>query len=148
MHVLRSVLDDDLIDQLRPLVDAHGLEVTGRSVAVDWGRYRALDQTGTLRLFIAYDATMPLGYVCYLVGTSLHHADEVSAYHDALYVRPDRRRAGVGAALLRYSEAALRGEGVVYVHQHVPAGSPRLSVMLVREGYQPLESIYRKRIGG
>lgn len=90
----------------------------------------------------------PAGYLVLTFGYSLefHGRD---ALVDELYVRADRRGAGVGSALIARAEALCRAEGIRAVHLEVDRSNERAKRLYHRSGYRDHDRfLLTKWIGG
>ena len=65
---------------------------------------------------------------------------------DILFLLPEFRGSTVGFRLVKFCDEQLRAEGVQVVYQHVKNAHPMLGAVLSRVGYEPVETIYAKRL--
>jgi len=151
----RELFDAFYLEAL-PLLERHRLEIAhfpDIPLDVDTDRYRNAEQAGVLRIYTArlnHGPSGPLtliGYAVFLLQHNPHYQSSLQAVEDVLYVDPDQRRGRTGIELIRFSEAALKREGVQAVYHHVKLAHPTLGILLAKEGYESIETIYVKRIG-
>ena len=138
-----------------PLIERHKAEIAHYpdiELDVDTEKYELSEKQETLRVYTARlnkGASSPLtliGYALFFVGPSPHYKGSIQAVEDVLYVDPEQRQGRVGLDLIRYTEAELRREGVQAVYHHVKITHPALGILLAREGYEHIDSIYGKRL--
>ena len=119
---------------------------------VDIAKYELSEKQETLRVYTARlnnGASSPLiliGYALFFVGPNPHYKGSLQAVEDVLYVDPEQRKGRVGLDLIRYTEAELRREGVQAVYHHVKIYHPALGILLAKEGYDAIDTIWGKRL--
>lgn len=145
-----------------PLFERHRQEIAHYQdipLDVDLDGYAAAEQAGQLRCFTARLSGMLVGYAVFLVGPNLHYRASLQARQDVLFVLPEHRNQGVGLELIRWSERALKAEGVQVLYQHIKAGGPvrmqvaaalkdtrHLGALLQSLDYELIDLIYGKRL--
>jgi hypothetical protein len=150
---------DSFYPEALPLLALHKNEISAYpdiELNVDVERYREMETCDILRI---YTARMPLeerglsngnelvGYAVFLVAPNPHYAESLQAVQDVLYVSPCHRGGRAGIGLVRFSEVQLLKEDVVVIYHHVKKKHPMLGKLLAKEGYEPIEDIFAKRIG-
>lgn len=139
----------DVIDEARPLLVEHWQEVAHYQdipLAVNEPGYQRIDAAGLLRIYTARRCGVLIGYAAFLVDFNSHYSGSKQAKQDVLYVEQSSRGAFVGIRLLKFSDAALAAEGVQVVYHHVKLSHPALGVLLKHQGYEPIETIYGRRL--
>jgi GNAT superfamily N-acetyltransferase len=137
-----------LWDEILPLLEAHWREITHYpdiALDVDRALYEKLDSMGMLRCFTARVDGRLVGYAAYLVKANLHYRQSLQANQDVLYLAPEYRRSRIGSHMLLYADEQLRAEGVQVVYQHTKLAHD-IGPVLQRLGYEPVETIYAKRL--
>jgi GNAT superfamily N-acetyltransferase len=76
------------------------------------------------------------GYLLAVTMFSLEHGG-IMAEVDELFVAPDRRSAGIGAALLRTAEQELGAAGVVRLQLQLGVTNHPAKVFYARQGFEP-----------
>lgn len=139
-----------VLHEIKPILWEHWAEVahyTDIPLEPNWPQYEAMEAGGLLRIYTVRDQCFALiGYCIYVVAPGLHYASITYANQDILYLSPEHRRGRTGRNLLRFTELELKGEfGRVLVLQHVKVAH-NFGPMLVRDGYEPIDTIYGKRL--
>lgn len=140
-----------VIDEADALLFLHWKEVAHYPdipLAVDRPVYEAMDAAGILRIYTARDESGKLiGYAAFIVGPNSHYSTSGNqAKQDVLFVAPDARLHRVGLQLVKFCDAQLQAEGIQVVMHHVKLAHPALGRLLVHEGYEPVETIFAKRL--
>lgn len=139
----------DLWDEMQDLLEAHYREISRYpdiALAPDQSRYAALEKAGRLRTYTARDEGRLVGYAVFIVTTGLHYRHSLQAKQDVIYLDPSLRGAGAGLKLLRCADEALAAEGVQVVYQHAKLAHPALGRLLEHMGYEPVETVYTRRL--
>ena len=136
-------------DEIVPLLERHYRELaTFQDIPLkpNWPVYARLAKAGYLAIFTARSEGVMVGYVVYLVITSMHYSI-LQAQQDILWLAPQYRGNRIGAHLISYSESSLKGiMGVVLVQQHEKLEHPELGIVLAKLGYRPMDRIWVKRL--
>ncbi len=139
----------DKADALMPLLRMHRDELATHpalmAVEPNWNAYRALENTGALLALVAYAGDEIVGYSTAFFGPHLHCTGLRYAHSDALYVKPEHRRGGLGVALVRETERLARERGARMVMWHARPGTV-LEKILPRLGYCAEEIAFCKEI--
>lgn len=139
----------EVINDARPLLCEHWLEIAHYQdipLAVNEDNYRRIDAAGLLRIYTARRGGILVGYACFLVDMNSHYMTSKQAKQDVVYVEQSSRGAFVGIRLLKFADAALKAEGVQVVYHHVKLSHPALGALLKHQGYEPIETIYGRRL--
>lgn len=141
----------DVIDEVRPLLEAHyeALTLNKDRVKLDpmWERYAALEAAGAFVVFTARDEAGKLvGYSAFFIQHHLHYAALKTAINDVLWLAPEQRRGVAGIRLIRYCEQQLMALGVDKLTWHIKF-SLDWRPILNRMGYVDEEVVVSKYIG-
>jgi hypothetical protein len=146
---------DSFFAEALPLLERHKLEIAHYAdipLDVDTEKYRMTESSGLLRVFTARLNRGPsepltlIGYAAFFVGPNPHYRTSLQAVQDVLYLAPEQRQGRLGLDLVRFTERELRREGVQVVYHHVKLAHPALGVLLAKDGYDPIEQLYAKRL--
>lgn len=146
-------LTDKLIEEVRPLLEAHYREIAWRQDAIpldiDVDRYKALYDAGHVLVLVAREKDLTLvGYNVYFVNQHLHYKSTVYAMNDVLYVTPGRRGLATALKMLRVAEDILRGKFPrVVMGLHIKEAHD-WGVLAQRAGYEKNEATWFKLVGG
>lgn len=135
----------DCLPDLRPLLQAHWREVAHYQdipLNPDFDFYRT---SPNLRCVTVRDDGELTGYAIFGVGRNKHYMDSLQSVQDVFFVHP-QHRGFAGKRLIRASDAMLRAEGVQVSYHHVKEAHPVLGALLRSEGYEPVETIWAKRL--
>lgn len=142
----------DVIDEAMPILQKQADELNANPelpLAVDQQVYENADEAGALRIFTARIDGALVGYACYQVAVNPHYSTSPpQAVQDVIYVEPSARGAGIGDALIKYCNSMLAFEGVNLDYQHVKVAHPSLRKLLEMNGYEIVEWVLMKRLGG
>jgi len=132
---IRPANAEDL-ERLLPLVEAFhrqdGYPFEPRLVRRVLGRLLASPELG--RVWVAEAGAEAVGYCVLCFGYSIEFEGR-DAFVDELFVREDRRGAGLGARLLRAAEGGCREAGVAALHLEVERNNERAHALYRRRGY-------------
>lgn len=145
----REEYSDALVDEIGPLLVRHWHEVAHYAdipLAPRWDRYRALADTGALRVYTARIDGQLVGYSVHFVAPSLHYGTALTASEDLVFVAPEYRKGRLGYGLIQFADAQLRADGVQVGYRHVKL-KPDLdfSPLLERMGYENIDRIMGRR---
>lgn len=146
-------LTDALIEEVRPLLEAHYQEIAWRQDAIpldiDVERYKALWADGHVLVIAAREKDLTLvGYNVYFINHHLHYKSTVYAMNDVLYVKPSARGAAIALKMLRVAEDILsrRYERLV-MGLHIKEDHD-WGVIARRARYKKIEATWFKLVGG
>ncbi len=120
-----------LIAQLRD----HGNDVPDAALAA--AAHGMLERPQRGRFLLAFDGASVVGLAALSYLWTLERGGR-AAWLDELYVLPDRRDAGVGAALLAAAVAEARAAGALAVDLEIEAGHERAATLYRRAGFSAL----------
>ena len=141
---------DDVIEELLPLLRKHYEEVAWNKSRIpldpDYERYRQIESSGSLRIYVVREDGAIIGYAVFLVSRHLHYNIKL-AVNDIVYVDPTRRGVMVGQKLLRdFAESELKREGVQVISLHIKLNHD-WSKLAELWGYAKVDMICNKWIG-
>ena len=137
-----------VLDEIKPLLARHWEEIaTYQDIPLDpdYDAYLAAEARGCVRVFTARSDKRLVGYGVFFVG-NLHYRSSRIATQDILFVLPEFRQGRVGYGLVRFISRQLSAEGLQVVYQHVKLAHPALGRLLELDGYEPVETIYARRL--
>lgn len=147
MNYFQERFDDTVIGEMKLLVFDHIAEVGPFQFEfdVDWDKFVDLQESDSIRLFVARSEGNMVGYAIYIISTHTHFATTVFALQDALYIVPQFRGNGAGIGLIQFCEDML-----VDCDAIVQSVLPELdfSDLLTKNGYVPMEKLYVKKLAG
>ena len=140
----------DVERDIVPLMHAHDKDVSHGDFAewpldVDVEIYKNLEKLNRLRVFTARDAGELVGYCTIFIVRSHQRRSLITGMEDALYLKPEYRKAGNAMKLIDYVNGQLKGE-CAWVMYHAPAAFPRLGTILSRTGYTKYSETYARRL--
>lgn len=149
----REPLTGALELEVKPLLEAHWEEIAHFKdipLAVSWEAYRSLESRQQLHIYtvraLEPGAVGPLvGYAVYFVRPHPHYFTTLMAVQDVLYLDPDLRGEGVGAALIAFADQGLAAAGVKVVYHHVKLAHD-FGSLLARQGYAPIETVWGRHL--
>jgi GNAT superfamily N-acetyltransferase len=140
----------DVRAEIEPLLAKHWQEIAFYpDIALNprWEAYLSAEQAGALRVYTVRDRGSLIGYAVFFVNLNIHYGDSLQAAQDLIYVDPMYRHGRIGLGLIRFSEKALREEGVQLVMHHSKADPKHVfGALLERLGYERVDVIHCKRL--
>lgn len=142
MITFKCETPDMFFHETLELFKAHNEEINlfGQELHIDEDYYKS----EWVKCFIARDGGDVVGYASFEIHPMLHHK-ETHATMTTLYVKPEKRKEGLGQAILDFSEKILKSNNISHVHIGVPKIND-WSKMLDGKGYSELETIYVKEL--
>ena len=140
---------DDVINEAEPLLAEHWREIAVHQdvpLKPSYVFYRKMDKMGALKIFTARRGGRLIGYAVFVVRPRHGHYEYVWAINDIVWIKPEHRRLGVGAALLAFWEAELARLGVEFVNVSSKVAHPALHALLEKCGYSTIEIGHQKRL--
>lgn len=142
---LDTLLDDGMTD----LVHEHWLEVgvhrQEMPVAVDWERYRQLEEKQILSVLAARLDGGLIGYAAFFYLPHLHYNSTQLAACDAIFVRKTQRKTGAGLRLIEMAETEFKARAApdwVRITYHDRVGIELLGPVLRKRGYIATDTTY------
>lgn len=142
-------LAPNLWPEIMPLLIEHKEEISAFPDILlnpDIDRYNAVEARGNLRCYTARMAGVLVGYAIFFVDWNLHYSESLQANQDVLFVMKEHRHGRVGFGLIRYSEEALRKEGVQIVYHHLKTKTPDTIALFHKLDYSDVDLIVAKRL--
>lgn len=140
----------DLWTEMMPILERHRAEVAHYKdipLGVDRARYEILQDAGMLWVFTMREGGTLIGYNVFVVAPNLHYTTALAAIEDVLYLDPSRRALGLGRKMLQWIDEHLAKRGCTYVARHVKLAHDH-GALLKRAGYEPVETIWQRRLAG
>lgn len=145
----RERLTPALIKEIEPLLKAHYDEVCSPQfkdvlkLKPDWNAYLLMQMTDRLKVYVARDEGVAIGYWAFIVGPNPHYMDVTMALGDVLFVHPQYR--GIGREFMPWCLEQLKNEGAQFVTCYVKKAHD-FSPFLERLGFEQLEMQFIKRL--
>ena len=137
----------DILNEVTPLLIEHweqiALEKDTIPLAPVWDGYRDLEAADALRIITAREDGELVGYAIYIIGPSLHYADQRFADADVFWLAPEHRKGMAGMRLFRHAEKVLKEAGVTRVFNKVKLHFD-VGKVFERMGYKAVERVYAK----
>ena len=132
-----------------PLLQAHYEEIAQARDIIkldpDLNHYRAQERAKKLEVHTArFDGEL-VGYSVWLIGPHLHYKESLTAKSDVLFVDKRFRAGMLGVKFIKYTTEQIALRGV----QRILMNTKKLhdfGMLLERQGFEPLETIYSKVI--
>lgn len=113
----------------------------------DWETYKALEDSGILKIFTAREGATLVGYFVVTVMRNLHYKDHLFASNDLIFLHPDHRKGLVGAKLIQFAEEHLKRMGVSVMTVNTKMHKP-FDKLLKWLGFTHIENLYSKYLRG
>lgn len=141
---------NDVIDQIKPLLDDHYNEIALDKDAIklnpDYGIYKSLCDSGTMRIITARDDAKLIGYCVCIIKYHLHYKDSLTAFNDIFYIAKEYRKGLTGVKLFIKTEEILKKYGVQRVAMNTKLHHD-VGAIFDRLGYRETERVFTKMIG-
>lgn len=140
---------DDVIADLRPLLDEHWREIAlNPDIPLDpnYEMYAALGKTDRMLVFTVRCDTQLIGYAVYFANRHPHYKNHTWALSDLFWIHPAHRSAGVGRGLFQHIEAVLYERGVAVMHTTIKVAHPMARTLLESLGHSMIEWGFSKRL--
>ena len=149
-HCREEYFNEALIKELKPLTKLSWDEANcapGMPYDPDWDKYMQLGDMELLRIFtLRSDSGELMGYITFLVSTTLHSRSTLQALHDSFFILKARRKSHAARDLLQYAEKSLTFDGIEMIIMMVMLHRDYSST-LTELGYHQSEMAFIKRIG-
>jgi GNAT superfamily N-acetyltransferase len=139
----------DCYQEAMPLLQQHYESIAHYKdipLCVDHLRYHNVENAGGLKVYTVRVDGALIGYCAFFVQQHLHYGTSKQAMQDVIYIDPAYRKGRLGLRLIKFCEEQLREEGVQVIMQHAKIAHPALGVILERNGYEAMDTIYVKRL--
>jgi hypothetical protein len=150
MRFAHEPYTEHLIQEMRPLWDAHHKEVPqlGLPLDPDLTLYSQMNKNGVLRIFTARLGTgwetVLVGYQVFGVMRHPHRRYSLEATAELLWLDPEVRKGLVALKFLKWCDAELAKEGVKVIH-HQFSVEKDLGPLFKRMGYKLMDVTYARR---
>src|SRR6266436_7172842 len=110
--------------EFRDLFSAHGREVRGKSLQLDFHRYYQIEREKRLVWVVArsIETNKPIGYSLHYWYRDLHYFADVVGADDLWFVDPPYRGSGVGRMVKLLGHAELQKAGCVRISDNIRMG--------------------------
>lgn len=139
---------ESYFDEILPLIKSHFHEVSYYSkdfqLNVNKDMYLSLDKKDAMKLFVVKSKGKCIGYSSYYL-MKHPHVNILQAHQDAIYLRPDYRKHGIGKMLIQFADNLFKQLGVSVVFNTVTT-KVDFSEMLLSMGYERAEQLYARRL--
>lgn len=139
----------DVIGEGQPMLMAHWAELAvHKDIPLDpeYSFYEKMDDIGALKIFTVRSGRELVGYSIFVVRPRHAHYNIGWAMNDIVWLHPDHRNEGVGAAFVAFWDRELSVLGVTLVHINAKVSHPALAFLLSKCGYRVIEAGYEKRL--
>lgn len=131
------------------LIKEHWDEVVtdSRELAPHWDYFRMMEELGDLACFVVRKDDEVVGYTVWLIQPNLHSRNTKLAFNDAVFLRKDCRKGGLGKAFIEYCDDELEKLGAQMIVWHVKPAVD-FSGVLKSIGYNHHATVYARNVGG
>lgn len=137
----------EYLDQIMPLIKSHFNEIsyhTEFELDVNKEFYFKTEDSGSLKLFIVKFKDSIIGYASYFVARH-NHCKIIQAHQDAIYIRPDFRKIGLGYKLMSFADDVFKSMGVSVVFQAM-SSKYDFEKTLNNLDYKLVDKLYARRL--
>ena len=132
-----------------PLFQEHYEEIALRKDLMElkpnWPLYDALDQSGSLFIYLAMQGDVCIGYSMNLVANHLHYADLKYSQNDVLFIKKEFRGGRIGLRLMKTTEEHAKSLGCKVMLWHAKERTT-LAALLPRLKYGVQDIIFSKEL--
>jgi len=132
-----------------PLFQEHYEEIALRKDLMElkpnWPMYDALDQSGSLFIYLAMQGDVCIGYSMNLVANHLHYADLKYSQNDVLFIKKEFRGGRIGLRLMKTTEEHAKSLGCKVMLWHAKERTT-LAALLPRLKYGVQDIIFSKEL--
>ena len=107
--------------------------------------YLQMEQAGLLTIMAAYEEDRLIGFLSMLVSVLPHYGVQVGAT-ESYFVAEKYRATGAGLRLLTPAERAAEAQGATAMLVSAPIGSRLDTVLSNKTSYDPINTIYARRL--
>ena len=132
-----------------PLFQEHYEEIALRKDLMElrpnWPMYDALDQSGSLFIYLAMQGDVCIGYSMNLVANHLHYADLKYSQNDVLFIKKEFRGGRIGLRLMKVTEEHAKSLGCKVMLWHAKERTT-LAALLPRLKYGVQDIMFSKEL--
>ena len=132
-----------------PLFQEHYEEIALRKDLMElkpnWPMYDALDQSGSLFIYLAMQGDVCIGYSMNLVANHLHYADLKYSQNDVLFIKKEFRGGRIGLRLMKTTEEHAKSLGCKVMLWHAKERTT-LAALLPRLKYGVQDIMFSKEL--
>ena len=132
-----------------PLFQEHYEEIALRKDLMElkpnWPLYDALDQSGSLFIYLAMQGDVCIGYSMNLVANHLHYADLKYSQNDVLFIKKEFRGGRIGLRLMKITEEHAKSLGCKVMLWHAKERTT-LAALLPRLKYGVQDIMFSKEL--
>ena len=144
ISIYECEVTDETIDDIGSLLESHSDELGYGGIDIDKKSYTALYNIGMLKLYIAEIDNTKVGYVCYIISSSLNNKSVKTATQNGLFVSKANRGAMIALKLISYADYDIKEKyNVNYIMQPCNVKND-IYPLMKRLGYVEYEKIYKK----
>ena len=137
-----------IIDEARPLLEAHWLEIgLDRDIIpldIDYEKYLQLNANANLIIVTARQEGVLVGYIAAILSSHLHYHSTLFATLDVFYLKPEFRKGLNGVNLFLEMQRALKWRDVRKVIGQTKLGDKDISAVYRYLGWKPIETLFAK----
>ena len=135
----------DVKDEVEPLLELHWEEIALNKDSIPlnpaWDRYLELEKVGVAGTYTCRYQGELVGYLVVFADKHLHYQDHIFANNDVLYLKPEHRTIGVGAAFISFVVDHLKELGASVFHINTKAHQS-FAPLLENLGFEEVETTY------
>lgn len=150
MITLQEEKLEDILDELKPLLESHWEEVAWYKEQIelnpDYDRYLCLERAGCLHIVTARDDGELIGYDVSFIMPNMHYSDHTYACNDIIFLLPSYRHGQLAYDMVKHKESLLREKGVSVATYHMKLAHP-FTRLMEATGFETQEYVYSKYIG-
>ena len=132
-----------------PLFQEHYEEIALRKDLMElkpnWPLYDALDESGSLFIYLAMQGDVCIGYSMNLVANHLHYADLKYSQNDVLFIKKEFRGGRIGLRLMKTTEEHAKSLGCKVMLWHAKERTT-LAALLPRLKYGVQDIMFSKEL--
>ncbi len=131
------------------LIKEHWDEVVTDARPLDpyWEVFREAEQKNNLVCFTARKDGNLIGYAVFLFVHDLHSRNTRTAYNDAVFLRKDHRKGGLGKSFIEYCDEELGKMSIQTILWHIKPAVD-FSGLLKSIGYKHFNTLYAREVRG
>ena len=141
---------DECLEEVKPLLEEHYELVAMYKDRVellpDYTRYYDMEKVNMLHIVTARDEGKLIGYFISVVSPHMHYMSTKYAVNDIVFIEEAYRKTKVGLDMFKFTEEALKADGVDVIVIHMKTSLP-FDSLCEGLGYDYAERNYSKYIG-